>query len=108
MDIFEYLDGDGVSAFRPWFDNLNAPAAAKVTVSITRLSLGNTSHVKGVGAGVLELKIDFAKGYRVYFDKDGEQLVILLGGGTKDQQQRDIEKAQERWLDYKARKKGNA
>ena len=59
-------------------------AAAKVTRALARVELGNFSRVKGVGAGVFELKIDFGPGYRVYFGKDGETLVILLGGGTRN------------------------
>ena len=108
MEILEYLDSFGLSAFRVWFDRLDPQAAARVTTFVTRLSHGNTSNVKGVGAGVFELKIDFSKGYRIYFGNDGEKLVILLGGGTKARQQRDIETAQLRWIDYKARKKGKA
>ena len=73
---------------------------------MTRLSLGNISNVKGVGAGAFETKIAFGPGYRVYFGKDGESLVILLAGGTKRRQQQDIKAAQERWQDYKDRKKG--
>jgi len=57
-------------------------------------------------AGVFETKIAFGPGYRVYFGKDGESLVILLAGGTKRRQQQDIKAAQERWQDYKDRKKG--
>jgi putative addiction module killer protein len=72
---------------------LNPQAAAKVATAVTRLSLGNMSNVKGVGSGVFELRIDFGPGYRVYFGKDGERLVILLGGGTKQRQQRDINAA---------------
>jgi putative addiction module killer protein len=106
VKILEYLDESGSSPFRVWFDDLDAPPAAKVSTALTRLSLGNTSNVKSVGSGVLELKIDFSKGYRIYFGKDGEQLVILLAGGTKQRQQRDIVKAQTRWQDYKDRKKG--
>lgn len=63
------------------------------------------SSVKGVGAGVFEYKIDFGPGYRIYFGKDGEQLVILIGGGTKKHQQQDIAAAQRCWADYKRRKK---
>lgn len=65
----------------------------------------NFSQVKGVGAGVFECRIDFGPGYRIYFGKDGERLVILLGGGTKKRQQRDIQAARECWADYKARRK---
>ena len=60
--------------------------------------------MKGVGAGVFEYRIDFGPGYRVYFGKDGETVVILLGGGTKKRQDRDIATAKERWKDYKERR----
>jgi putative addiction module killer protein len=61
--------------------------------------------VKGVGSGVYERVIDFGPGYRIYFGKDGDKVVILLAGGTKKDQQSDIEEATERWQDYKQRKK---
>lgn len=61
--------------------------------------------MKGVGAGFFEYRIDFGPGYRIYFGKDGERLVILLGGGTKKRQQRDIEVAHEFWVAYKRRMK---
>lgn len=76
----------------------------QLTTAIHRLELGNFSNVKGVGAGVFEYRIDFGPGYRVYFGKDGESLAILVGGGTKRRQDRDITLAHERWLDYKKRK----
>lgn len=106
MDIREYETEDGRSPFAEWFDDLDATAAAKVTTALTRLGQGNTSNVKGVGSGVFEVKIDFGPGYRVYFGKDGQEIVILLGGGTKKKQQRDIKNAQDCWQDYKDRKKG--
>ena len=66
---------------------------------------GNLSNVKSVGSGVMEYRVDFGPGYRVYFGRDGDVVVILLGGGTKKRQQRDIESARERWVDYKQRRK---
>ena len=60
--------------------------------------------MKALGDGVSEYKIDFGPGYRIYFGKDGERLVILVGGGTKKQQQRDIARAKAIWKDYKRRK----
>lgn len=74
---------------------------------MTRLGLGNHSNAKGVGGGVLDLRIDFGPGYRVYFAKDGPDVVILLGGGTKKRQRRDIEDAQRRWRAYRLRRKGD-
>ena len=78
-------------------------AAAKVTIALTRMEQGNLSNAKGTG--VHEYKFDFGPGYRIYVGKDGELLVILLGGGTKKRQQKDITAAQECWADYNRRKK---
>lgn len=108
MDLREYETTEGRSPFSDWFEDLDAAAAAKVTTALTRLGLGNTSNVKGVGSAVFELKIDFGPGYRVYFGKDGPDIVILLGGGTKKKQPRDISHARACWQDYKDRKKGKA
>ncbi|MGB6248855.1 MAG: type II toxin-antitoxin system RelE/ParE family toxin [Terriglobales bacterium] len=104
VEILEYLDGKGRSPYGAWFDCLSAPAAAKVAVAITRLAQGNFSNVKGVGGGVYEYRVDFGPGLRIYLGKDGERLVILLAGGTKKRQQKDIEDARARWQDYKKRK----
>jgi putative addiction module killer protein len=106
LEILEYLEANGGRPFGTWLDGLNADAAAKVTVAVTRLERGNLSNVKGVGGGVLESRIDFGPGYRVYFGRDGDVLVILLGGGTKKRQEADIKTARSRWADYKRRKKG--
>jgi putative addiction module killer protein len=102
--VREYLDSSGDSPYAAWFDSLNAEAAAKVTTAVTRVSLGNFSNVEGVGSGVFEYKLDFGPGCRIYFGKDGETLVILLGGGTKRRQQGDINAALANWQDYKRRK----
>ena len=75
-----------------------------MTTALVRVEQGNLSRAKGVGAGVFESTIDFGPGYRVYFGKDGDAIVILLGGGTKKRQPRDIALAHERWADYKQRK----
>ncbi|HXP47693.1 MAG TPA: type II toxin-antitoxin system RelE/ParE family toxin [Terriglobales bacterium] len=105
VEVREYLDQSGRSPYAEWFDDLNAQAAAKVATAVTRISQGNFSNVKGVGSGVFEHTLDFGPGFRIYFGKDGEQLVILLSGGTKKRQQRDIREAIARWQDYKQRKK---
>ena len=60
---------------------------------------------KRVGGGIQEYRIDFGPGYRIYFGRDGERLVILLGGGTKKRQRDDVHRAQNLWADYKQRKK---
>ena len=93
MQILEYVDAAGDSPYRDSFESLDAQAAAKVTVALTRIELGNLSNVKGVGAGVQEFRIDFGPGYRVYFVQRGKTLVVLLCGGDKSDQARDIRRA---------------
>ena len=104
VEVREYLDRSGRSAYAGWFNRLNREAAAKVSAGLARVQQGNFSNAKGVGAGVYEYRIDFGPGYRVYFGKDGDRLVILVGGGTKKRQQQDIDTALARWQDYKQRK----
>lgn len=104
VEVLEYLDRGGHSPFAAWSDRLNKEAAAKVAAALARMQQGNFSSAKGVGAGLFEYRIDFGPGYRIYFGKDGERLVILVGGGTKKRQQADIATALTRWQDYKQRK----
>lgn len=106
FDVIEYLDERGRSPFAAWFSDLDAVSAAKITVALARLAAGNTSNAKSVGEGVMEQKVDFGPGYRVYFAWDGKRLVVLLGGGSKQRQQKDIASATRRWHDHKARKAG--
>src|SRR5438477_7915954 len=103
--IKQYITVDGLSPFDKWFLGLNSIAAAKITKAVYKLELGNFSTVEGVGSGVYEQKIDFGPGYRGYFGKDGNEIIILLCGGTKKRQSNDIAEAQEHWQDYKKRKK---
>jgi len=91
ITIREYIDPEGRSSYANWFNRLNAPAAAKVTTALVRIEQGNFSTTKGIGAGILECRIDFGPGYRIYFGRDGDTLVILLCGGTQNCQQKDIE-----------------
>ncbi|MCB1883658.1 MAG: type II toxin-antitoxin system RelE/ParE family toxin [Geminicoccaceae bacterium] len=104
IEIREYVDENGRSPFARWFEGLNAPAAAKVTIALIRIGQGNLSNVKGVGAGVLEYRLDFGPGQRAYFGKDGDRLVILPGGGSKKRQGKDIDAAKALWSAYKDRK----
>lgn len=104
IQIEEYIS-DGQSPFRRWFEDLDAQAAAVVTIAIERVAEGNTSNVKPIGEGAAELRINRGPGYRIYFGWDGRVLIILLGGGTKRRQQDDIEAALRRWRDYKRRKR---
>ena len=88
ISVREYLDDKGNSPYRKWFGRLDPVAAAKAATATYRLQQGNFSNVKGVGAGVFAYRIDFGPGYRIYFGKDGADIVILLGGGTKKRQSR--------------------
>ena len=104
LRVFEYLEASGESPFARWFDRLNATAAARVTTALYRLTHGDFSSVKGVGAGVYEYKIDFGPGYRIYFGRDGDRVIILLGGSEKKRQWTAIRNAQALWTTYKRRK----
>ena len=107
FEIRYYIAEDGRDPFGHWLAGLDSTARAKVAVAIARLEQGNLSNIKPVGAGVLEYRIDFGPGYRVYFGRDGDVLVILLTGGTKKRQQRDIESATRLWDAYRRRKRGS-
>lgn len=103
IKINEYLDENGKSPFGKWFDKLDNLAAAKITTAIYRMRAGNLSNVKRIGT-IFEYKMMFGPGYRIYFGKDGDEIIILLGGGTKKSQSSDIAKAKECWKNYLKRK----
>ena len=100
LTIVEYI-WNGKSPFEEWFNSLDAVPAARVTAALYRLELGSFSNVKSVGKGIMEQRIDSGPGYRIYFGKEGNRLIILLCGGTKRRQSRDIEKAQALWRQFK-------
>jgi putative addiction module killer protein len=103
IEIRLYIDRLGRIPFERWLEKLDDDTQARITLSLDRLERGNFSAAKGAGAGIFELRLDFGPGYRIYFGKDGERIVILLGGGTKKRQQADIEAAQARWQEFKTR-----
>ena len=103
LEIRYYVAADGRQPFAEWFADLEPVTRAKIARAVARMEQGNLSNVKPVGGGVLEYRIDFGPGYRVYFGRDGETLVVLLTGGSKKRQQRDIETALACWQDYKQR-----
>lgn len=105
IKVSEYVDERGKSPYAEWHDQLDARAAAKVTTALYRLEQENFLNTKGVGGGIFEYILDFGPGYRIYFGKDGERAVIILGGGTKKRQQKDINTAKAYWQNYKARKR---
>jgi len=103
LSVVEYVREDGSNPFRTWFDRLHAQAAAKVTTATARLEMGNTSNVRWMGA-IGEYRINWGSGYRIYLMQDSDTLIILLGGGTKKGQQKDIARAQALAAEYEARK----
>ena len=105
QEIRVYNTKDGKRPFDKWFDGLrDRNAQQRIDARLARVQLGNFGDSKTVGEGVLELRIDYGPGYRVYFGRDGDQVVLLLMGGDKRTQSKDIATAKEYWADYKARK----
>lgn len=83
-------------AYRKWFDALkDRQAKARIDVNIRKLSLGKDGNVKSVGGGVFEIKIDHGPGYRVYFVKQAQTIILLLIGGDKSTQRKDIDNAKQ-------------
>jgi putative addiction module killer protein len=100
--ILIYETSDGKRPFSEWLTNLkDRRARAKIRARLNRVQLGNLGDCKSVGDGVSELRVNFGPGYRVYLGQRGTELVILLCGGDKGSQSRDIEKAKELWKEYK-------
>jgi putative addiction module killer protein len=100
-----YIDPNGKDVFDGWLTDLrDRKARAIIRTRLDRIKYqGNFGLHRSVGAGVFELKIDFGAGYRVYYAEEGRAIVVLLGGGDKDSQNRDVKKALERWAEYRSR-----
>jgi putative addiction module killer protein len=105
IEVRYYVAEDGRSPYADWFSFLDPVARTKVAAAIVRIEHGNLSNLKPVGNGVFEYRINFGPGYRVYLGRDGDAVVILLVGGTKKRQQRDIEAAADFWRAYKREKR---
>ena len=100
--IKNYIRKDGKSPFEEWFSRLRDNAVkARILTRIDRVRFGNFGDCKSVGDGVFELRIHFGSGYRVYFGLVGTEVVLLLGGGEKSSQPKDITNCQEYWREYK-------
>ena len=104
IELLEYVSDDGKNIFRTWLHKLkDSTARARIRVRLNRVRLGNFGDCKSVGQGVSELRIDYGSGYRVYFGKNGAVVVLLLCGGTKQSQAKDIRNAQKYWAQYQQR-----
>jgi len=99
-----YVTQDGEDVFQAWLDGLtDSRARILIDKTIAKVRLGNLGDHKSVGEGVQEIRLDHGPGYRIYFAEHGNTLVILLCGGTKKRQQKDIAQAKHYWMDWKER-----
>jgi|SRR5882724_591502 len=104
IEVRQYQTADGRTPLQEWLDGLrDRTTGSRIVARLDRLTEGLRGDWKNVGGGVCELRIDHGPGYRVYYGQDGDTLILLLCGGTKRTQARDIEDAHEYWKDYKAR-----
>ncbi len=102
-ELLTYETEDGKCPFDEWLTGLkDVSGRAIIRKRLNRVRLGNLGNTRSLGDGVWELKIDFGPGYRVYYGEDGPRIVVLLVGGDKGSQSKDIESAKEYWEDYNA------
>lgn len=103
-EIRRYLTRDGKAPFAEWFNSLrDIKTKTIINMRLDRVGQGNLGDCQSVGSGVYELRIDYGPGYRIYFGQVDTMIVILLCGGDKSTQARDIRKAKEYWTDYEER-----
>lgn len=106
FEILYFVREDGRSPFREWMERLRDKVAKmRIAQRLRRIEDGNLGDVKPVGEGVLELRVDVGAGYRVYCGRYGESWIVLLSGGEKSTQERDIAKAKELWALWKRRQR---
>jgi putative addiction module killer protein len=104
-ELFEYVTPGGKIPFREWLRSLkDRDARARIRVRLNRIRMGNFGDCKPVGEGVFELRVHAGPGYRVYLAEEGPRTVLLLAGGEKGSQERDIARAREFWADYLRRR----
>ncbi len=103
-EVRTYLTLSGRAPYDEWLDRLqDARTRGIIRARLNRVRLGNFGDCSSVGDGVFEFRIDYGPGFRVYFGQEGSKLVILLCGGDKNSQSRDIDRAKEYWADYRIR-----
>lgn len=106
IKITEYITKTGKVPFSDWIESLDKTARSIIRSRLNRVRLGNFGDIKPIQGsnGIYELRITYASGYRVYFGKEGQEIIILLIGGDKGSQLRDIEKAKRYWFEYRGSK----
>ena len=105
-EVLAYTDQRGRSPFDLWLDRQAPPVQRRIHQVLARMVDGNMGDVRSIGGEVIERRVHFGPGYRLYFAWDGPTLIILLGGGDKSSQRNDITSARARWQDYKNRSTG--
>ena len=100
FSVREFVASDGRIPFREWLSRLDVTIRARIQIRILRFESGNLGDHKSVGNGVWEARMVFGSGYRLYFGKDGRKIVVLLVGGDKASQGKDIKVAQRYWNEY--------
>ena len=104
MELFRYRSSEGHEPFTDWLNGLrDKVAAARIRVRLLRVAAGNLGDCQPVGEGVHELRIHVGPGYRVYFGRHGEAIILLLCGGDKATQSADIRRAKDYWVQWKGR-----
>ncbi|MGB4485808.1 MAG: type II toxin-antitoxin system RelE/ParE family toxin [Pseudomonas veronii] len=105
-EVEHVLSTNGVDIYQAWLNTIqDTRSKAKITTRVDRAALGHFGKVEAVGNGVSEMKIDFGPGFRVYYVVHGQKVLFLLGGGSKDKQQTDIDQAKALWKSHKAKLK---
>ena len=102
-ELLYYQSRSGRKPLPAWLESLSVKVRAGTTARLARLAVGNPGDVRSVGGGVMEIRIDRGPGYRLYYSRVGEQMILLLCGGDKSTQQRDIRRAQTYLKDFKTR-----
>ena len=108
LAIREYVTQQGKSPFREWLKSLDLGVQARIQARVLRFENGNLGDHKNVGGGVWEARLDFGPGYRLYFGKDGAVAILLLAGGDKASQSKDITEAKRFWKDFREAKHDKA
>ena len=98
--VREYINPDGTSPFRKWLSSLPVETRARIQARVLRFEAGNLGDHKAVGDSVWEARLDFGPGYRLYFAKTGRTVILLLIGGDKRSQSKDISQAKQYWAQY--------
>ncbi|MCF7799648.1 type II toxin-antitoxin system RelE/ParE family toxin [Candidatus Babeliales bacterium] len=106
IEIIVYTTNTGKKPFTEWQEKLDTKTEAIILIRLARVRNGNFGDCKQIknGQGIYEFRINYGSGYRIYFGKDGNKIVVLLIGGDKGSQSRDITKAKRYWLDFKEQK----